>query len=94
MGSLLQLAYRIGKGRVVGHPTNTFNHHLANAKALDLRIGSFPLDCSIYKEVEEITENWVKQFNEERPHESLGNLTPMEYLAVNQRLDLFHNLRY
>jgi len=42
------------------------------------------LYCSIYKEVEEITENWVKQFNEERPHESLGNLTPMEYLAVNQ----------
>jgi len=39
---------------------------------------------SIYKEVEEITENWVKQFNEERPHESLGNLTPKEYLAVNQ----------
>jgi putative transposase len=38
--------------------------------------------CSIYKEVEEVTENWVKQFNEERPHESLGNLTPKEYLAL------------
>jgi hypothetical protein len=25
------------------------------------------LNISIYKEVEEITENWVKQFNEERP---------------------------
>jgi transposase InsO family protein len=29
-------------------------------------------------------ENWVKQFNEERRHESLENLTPMEYLAINQ----------
>jgi putative transposase len=45
------------------------------------------LDMFVFKhlkEVEEITENWVKQYNEERPHESLGNLTPMEYLAVNQ----------
>jgi putative transposase len=36
------------------------------------------------KEVQEITESWVKQYNEERPHESLGNLTPKEYLVVNQ----------
>ena len=45
------------------------------------------LDMFVFKhlkEVEEITENWVKQYNEERPHESLGNLTPKEYLAVNQ----------
>lgn len=45
------------------------------------------LDMFVFKhlnEVEEITENWVKQYNEERPHESLGNLTPMEYLAANQ----------
>ena len=36
------------------------------------------------KEVQEITESWVTEYNEERPHESLGNLTPKEYLAVNQ----------
>jgi len=45
------------------------------------------LDMFVFKhlkEVEEITENWVKQYNEERPHESLGNLTPKEYLAVKQ----------
>jgi GTPase SAR1 family protein len=46
--------------------------------------GGLFLFVSIYKEVEEITENWVKQFNEERLGESLGNLTSKEYLAVNQ----------
>ena len=45
------------------------------------------LDMFVFKgmqEVREITENWVQQYNEERPYESLGNLTPMEYLAANQ----------
>ena len=35
-------------------------------------------------EVREITENWIKEYNEERPHESLGNMTPVEYLKENQ----------
>ena len=30
-------------------------------------------------EVQEITVHWLEQYNEERPHESLGNLTPREY---------------
>ena len=45
------------------------------------------LDLYIFKqvkEVQEITDSWVIEYNEERPHESLGNLTPKEYLAVNQ----------
>ncbi len=45
------------------------------------------LDMFVFKrmrEVCDITESWVKQYNEERPHESLGNLTPKEYLAANQ----------
>ncbi|MGD8564695.1 MAG: integrase core domain-containing protein, partial [Desulfarculaceae bacterium] len=25
---------------------------------------------------------WLRQYNEQRPHESLGNLTPAEYLAL------------
>ena len=33
-------------------------------------------------EVREITEEWLGQHNEERPHEALGNLNPAEYLAV------------
>lgn len=34
-------------------------------------------------EVREITENWLRQYNEERPHESLGNLPPAEFLMKN-----------
>lgn len=33
-------------------------------------------------EVREITENWLKEYNEQRPHESLGDLTPAEFLAL------------
>ena len=42
------------------------------------------LDLYIFKklkDVQEITDNWVIEYNEERPHESLGNLTPKEYLT-------------
>jgi putative transposase len=33
-------------------------------------------------EVREITENWLRQYNEQRPHEALGDLAPSEYLAI------------
>ena len=32
------------------------------------------------REVGEQTEKWLKEYNEERPHESLGHLPPREYL--------------
>lgn len=38
---------------------------------------------SSLREVREIVEDWLKQYNEQRPHESLGDLTPSEYLAIN-----------
>lgn len=44
------------------------------------------LDFYLFKsltEVKEITENWLRQYNEERPHESLGDLTPAEFLLKN-----------
>lgn len=36
-------------------------------------------------EVRELTENWITEYNDERPHDSLGDLTPWEYLAVNNQ---------
>jgi putative transposase len=44
------------------------------------------LDLYIFSrlsEVREITDRWLRQYNEERPHQALGNLTPAEYLAIN-----------
>jgi len=44
------------------------------------------LDFYLFKsltEAKEITENWLRQYNEERPHESLGDLTPAEFLMKN-----------
>lgn len=34
-------------------------------------------------EVKEITNNWIKEYNEERPHTALGRLTPKEYRLNN-----------
>ena len=44
------------------------------------------LDLYIFfrlSEVREVTDRLLREYNEERPHESLGNLTPAEYLALN-----------
>lgn len=38
---------------------------------------------SSLSEVREITDKWLKEYNEERPHEALGGLTPTERLMVN-----------
>jgi len=44
------------------------------------------LDMYIFQslhEVRERTEKWIKEYNEERPHESLGHLTPRDSCVVN-----------
>jgi len=38
-------------------------------------------------EVRNITENWIKEYNEERPHDSLEDMTPVEYLEANNTLE-------
>ena len=35
-------------------------------------------------EVRERTENWIQEYNDERPHDSLADLTPWEYLAKHE----------
>jgi putative transposase len=35
-------------------------------------------------EVREQTEPWLKEYNEERPHNSLGHPTPREYLLTQK----------
>lgn len=45
------------------------------------------LDMYIFQtlaEVREQTESWLREYNEERPHEALGNLTPREFLLTAQ----------
>jgi len=38
-------------------------------------------------EVRDITNKWLTEYNSERPHESLGNLTPEEYGIMHQGLE-------
>jgi putative transposase len=43
------------------------------------------LNCYIFEtlaEVRRMTADWLTRYNEHRPHESLGNLTPKEYLMA------------
>lgn len=35
-------------------------------------------------EVRELTEDWMREYNDERPHDSLDDLTPWEYLAKHE----------
>ena len=43
------------------------------------------LDMFVFQELSEVreqTEKWMREYNEERPHESLGQMTPREYLLT------------
>ena len=40
-------------------------------------------------EVRDITENWLKEYNKQRPHESLGNLTPDLICTDQGRFTMF-----
>ena len=45
------------------------------------------LDMYVFQtlnEVREQTEKWIKEYNEERPHKSLRDLTPREFLLTQK----------
>jgi putative transposase len=49
--------------------------------------GEAVLDMYVFRRLEEVrqqTERGVREYNKERPHESLGNLTPRKYLLTKQ----------
>lgn len=37
-------------------------------------------------QLKELSENWMSQYNELHPHQSLNNLSPFKYLQINQQL--------
>ncbi|MDM7861216.1 integrase core domain-containing protein, partial [Alteromonas sp. ASW11-36] len=40
------------------------------------------LDCYIFNnlnEVKRLTQDWIELYNNERPHDSLNDMTPIEY---------------
>jgi len=42
-------------------------------------------------EAREITERWLAEYNSERPHESLNNLTPEEYRLMTETPEISKN---
>jgi putative transposase len=45
------------------------------------------LDMFVFQSLSEVREQtalWLKEYNEERPHDALGDLTPREYLLTQK----------
>lgn len=38
-------------------------------------------------DVRELTQNWIREYNKERPHDALNDLTPWEYLIQNEQTE-------
>ena len=69
-----------------GKPTqNAFIEHFNRTYRTEI------LDFHLFRtlnEVREITERWMREYNSERPHESLNNLTPEEYRLMAEKPDI------
>ncbi len=42
-------------------------------------------------QVENLTNSWMRKYNEERPHDALGDLTPIEYLVADTSAETLTN---
>lgn len=42
-------------------------------------------------QVRDLTNSWMRKYNEERPHDSLGDLTPIEYLVAKKSAEILTN---
>jgi len=52
-----------------------------------LRMDNGPEFISIaLVEVRQITEKWIQEYNGERPHDSLNDMTPVEYLEAHNAM--------
>jgi putative transposase len=47
---------------------------------------------SSLSEVRNMTSNWMKKYNEERPHDALGDMTPLEYLVAKKEAEISSNV--
>jgi putative transposase len=46
------------------------------------------LDCYVFETLNEVrlmTAEWIKRYNDQRPHEALGNVSPTQYLMAQSR---------
>lgn len=55
------------------------------------------LDMHLFKDIDQvqaITDKWLAEYNHERPHESLGDLTPMQFITKRSFLNISTNALY
>jgi len=46
------------------------------------------------KEAQVLSNAWLWIYNNERPHQSLGNISPVDFLRKHQKTDSFPTLQY
>jgi transposase InsO family protein len=53
------------------------------------------LDLFVFHSLQEVrdqTEQWLKEYNEERPHDALGDLTPPRIFIIPQTRNLYKSV--
>jgi len=56
------------------------------------RFGDGVLDAWVFTDLRQVrqeTEQWLKEYNTVRPHESLGDISPMEFLNDRGHAEFF-----